>query len=59
MNISHTNENELHLDDEVAYATSWQSTKLNNENAVPEELNLKKIFELLDNATPNYVLGYN
>ncbi|WDE02925.1 hypothetical protein SG34_015905 [Thalassomonas viridans] len=63
MNISHTSDSEQAHNDECEY-TKPSAKIVHKDNSNKSTLNnkklaIRKVFELLDNTTPNYVLGYN
>lgn len=59
MNISHNQNNEQQNDEERSYLIAKSIAK-QSESATPANAPLlSKMLELLDEGTPNYVLGYN
>ena len=61
MNISHTSNNEQHLEDEFTYQATIAYLKSNQRDnkAKRRKPLVQKLLATLDDATPNYVLGYN
>lgn len=61
MNISHTSNNEQHLEDEFTYQATIaysKSSQDDNKGELDKSL-VQKLLTTLDDTTPNYVLGYN
>jgi len=60
MNISHTGDSKQHQTDEYEYTKAFLKN-ISGEHAENKSSNsaITKILELLDDTTPNYVLGYN
>lgn len=59
MNITHTQDNEQQIEEEFSYVTAKSIAKQNEKTTSVNEPLFSKILELLDDSTPNYVLGYN
>ncbi|WP_281557337.1 hypothetical protein [Thalassomonas sp. RHCl1] len=59
MNISHTNDNEQNDDNECEYTKAFLKKTSGNLSVKNSDAAISKVFELLADATPNYVLGYN
>jgi len=58
MNISHLVENEFTNNDDFNYQTKANTINKPNDEASKAAL-VSEMLILLDDATPNYVLGYN
>ncbi|WDD96755.1 hypothetical protein [Thalassomonas actiniarum] len=59
MNISHTNDNEQNDDNECEYTKAFLKESSDSPAVKNSDAAINKVFELLADATPNYVLGYN
>jgi hypothetical protein len=57
MNITHNQDSEQQVEEECSYLIANSIAKQSKK--APDEPLLSKILELLDDSTPNYVLGYN
>lgn len=55
MNISQRQKNE----DEFSYITVENGVQNDKSDVVATEVLLEKVLALLDDSTPNYILGYN
>lgn len=59
MNITHNQSSEQQNDDERSYLIARSMAKQNQSTTTTNAPLLSKMLELLDDGTPNYVLGYN
>jgi len=59
MNISHNQSSEQKNDEERSYLIAKSIAKQNEIATAANAPLLSKMLELLDEGTPNYVLGYN
>lgn len=59
MNISHIESNEQQSDDEHSYIAAAYAARDNKAKIEINEPLLEKVLAVLDDSTPNYVLGYN
>jgi hypothetical protein len=59
MNITHNQNSEQQSEEEYSYLIATSIAQQRKCAATSDEPMLGKILELLDNSTPNYVLGYN
>ena len=59
MNISQRQKNQQKNEDEFSYITVANGVQNDNSDVVATEVLLEKVLALLDDSTPNYILGYN
>ncbi|MGB1200605.1 MAG: hypothetical protein ACPG5R_03505 [Cognaticolwellia aestuarii] len=59
MNISQRQKNQQKNEDEFSYITVANGVQNDKSDVVATEVLLEKVLALLDDSTPNYILGYN
>ena len=59
MNISQRQKNQQKNEDEFNYITVANGVQNDKSDVVATEVLLEKVLALLDDSTPNYILGYN
>lgn len=59
MNISQRQKNQQKNEDEFSYITVANGVQNDKIDVVATEVLLEKVLALLDDSTPNYILGYN
>ncbi|WP_143323596.1 hypothetical protein [Cognaticolwellia aestuarii] len=59
MNISQRQKNQQVNENELGYITMESGSHNDKSDVVATEVLLKKVLTLLDDSSPNYILGYN